>query len=151
MRRRKALISLFGVIFLTLIINTYQKETENTSDFPEILCDIPTYRNARLAAYMSSFNADPYIAVFLSDDHWENVLRFYRDRLKMDYKVLTYGRGKKVNMTVYQFEIEKGVLKDYIAKGVEIIPLNAGSQRIYQAQTKIKIIIPQKEIQKKRL
>ena len=66
----------------------------------------------------------------------------------MDYKVLKYGHKKRkpITLTVYQFEIEKGDLENYIGKGVEIIPLNSRSQEVYKARTKIKIILPRKEV-----
>jgi hypothetical protein len=123
------------------------KESEKEISFPEFMCGIPTYRDARISSSMSSLNGDPFIAVFLTRDSYEQVLHFYREKLNMDYKVLTYGRGKKVTKTIYQFEIKKGVLKDYIGKGVEITPLNTRSQRVYKAKTKIRIIIPRKEVE----
>ena len=76
---------------------------------------------------MSSLNGDPYIAVFLSGDPYEKILQFYKDKLKIDYKVLKYGHKKRniMTLTLYQFELEKGILENYISKGVEIIPLNS--------------------------
>ncbi|UCH94895.1 MAG: hypothetical protein JSV88_32215 [Candidatus Aminicenantes bacterium] len=142
----KALLSLVGIIALTLIINSYMKENEKEIDFPGILYGIPTYQNSRLSLPMSSLEGDPYIAVFLSRHPYEKVLQFYKEKLQMDYKVLKYGLRKHITKRVYQFEMEKGVLKDYINKGVEIIPLNSRSQRVYKARTKIKIIIPRKEV-----
>jgi hypothetical protein len=66
----------------------------------------------------------------------------------MDFKVLNYGHKKRKHMTltIYQFEIEKGELENYISKGVEIISLNSRSQRVYKARTKIKIILPRREV-----
>lgn len=147
-RKVKALLSLFGIIGLTLIINSYMERNEKEIAFPENLYGIPTYKDSRLSFPMSSMNGDPYIAVFLSGDPYEKVLQFYKDTLKMDFKVLKYGHKKRKHMvlTVYQFEIEKGELKNYISKGVEIIPLNSRSQRVYKARTKIKIVLPRREV-----
>jgi hypothetical protein len=122
------------------------KENDREISFPKIMCGIPTYPDSRFNAAMSSLNSDPFMAVFFTRDSYEQVLNFYRDKLKIDHKVLKYGRGSKVMRTVYQFEIKKGVLKDYISKGVEIMPLTARSQRVLKAKTKIKIIIPKKEV-----
>lgn len=147
-RKVKALLWLFGIIGLTLIINSYMERNEKEIAFPENLYGIPTYKDSRLSFPMSSMNGDPYIAVFLSGDPYEKVLQFYKDKLKMDFKVLKYGHKKRKHMvlTIYQFEIEKGELKNYISKGVEIIPLNSRSQRVYKARTKIKIVLPRSEV-----
>ena len=147
-REIKALVSLFGIIGLTLIINSYMEKNEQEIAFPENLYGIPTYQDSRLSFPMSSLEGDPYIAVFLSGDPYEKVLQFYKDNLKMDYKVLKYGHKKRKHMTltIYQFEIEKGELENYISKGVEIISLNSRSQRVYKARTKIKIILPRREV-----
>jgi hypothetical protein len=147
-REIKALVSLFGIIGLTLIINSYMEKNEKEIAFPENLYGIPTYRESRLSFPMSSMDGDPYIAVFLSGDPYEKVLQFYKDKLKMDVKVLKYGHKKREHMTltIYQFEIEKGELENYISKGVEIIPLNSRSRKVYKARTKIKIILPGKEV-----
>lgn len=142
------MLSLFGIIGLTLIINSYMERNEKEIAFPVNLYGIPTYKDSRLSFPMSSMNGDPYIAVFLSGDPYEKVLQFYKDKLKIDFKVLKYGHKKRNHMvlTIYQFEIEKGELKNYISKGVEIIPLNSRSQRVYKARTKIKIILPRREV-----
>lgn len=147
-RRLKGLLSLVGIIGLTIFINSYMDRNEKEIAFPENLHGIPTYQNSRLSFPMSSLDGDPYIAVFLSEDSFEKVLQFYKDNLKMEFKVLKYGHKKRKHMTlnIYQFEIEKGVLKDYISKGVEIIPLNSRSRKVYKARTKIKIILPRKEV-----
>ena len=147
-RKVKALLWLFGIIGLTLIINSYMERNEKEIAFPENLYGIPTYKDSRLSFPMSSMNGDPYIAVFLSGDPYEKVLQFYKDKLKMDFKVLKYGHKKRKHMilTIYQFEIEKGELKNYISKGVEIISLNSRSQRVYKARTKIKIVLPRREV-----
>jgi hypothetical protein len=137
---------LAGIIILTFIINSHMNESEKEIPFPKIMCGIPTYQDAWISSSMSSLNSDPFIAVFFTRDSYKQVLHFYQDRLNMDYKVLKYGKGKKVTKTIYQFEIKKGVLKDYISKGVEITPLNTRSQRIYKAKTKIRIIIPKIEL-----
>lgn len=147
-RRIKGLLSLFGIIGLTLIINSYMERNEREIAFPGNLYGIPTYQDSRLSFPMSSLDGDPYIAVFLSGDPYEKVLQFYKDNLKMAYKVLKYGHKKRKHMTltIYQFEIEKGELENYISKGVEIISLNSRSQRVYKARTKIKIILPRREV-----
>ena len=67
-RKVKALLSLFGIIGLTLIINSYMERNETEIAFPGNLYGIPTYRDSRLSSPMSSMNGDPYIAVFLSGD-----------------------------------------------------------------------------------
>lgn len=147
-RKVKGLLSLFGIIGLTVIINSYMDRNEKEIAFPENLYGIPTYQESRLSFPMSSLNGDPYIAVFLSGDPYEKVLQFYKNKLKMEFKVLKYGHKKRGHMilTIYQFEIEKGDLKNYISKGVEIISLNSRSQRVYKARTKIKIILPRREV-----
>lgn len=147
-RKIKALLSLFGIIGFTLIINSYMGKNEQEIAFPENLYGIPTYQDSRLSFPMSSMDGDPYIAVFLSGAPYEKVLQFYKDKLKMDVKVLKYGHKKRKHMTltIYQFEIEKGELENYISKGVEVIPLNSRSQKVYKARTKIKIILPRKEV-----
>lgn len=147
-RKVKALFSLFGIIGLTLIINSYMERNEKEIAFPENLYGIPTYQNSRLSVPMSSLNGDPYTAVFLSGDPYEKILQFYKEKLKKDFKVLKYGHKKRkhMTMTIYQFELEKGILENYITKGVEIISLNSRSQRIYKAKTKIKIILPRREV-----
>jgi hypothetical protein len=147
-RKRKALLSLFGIIGLTLIINSYMETNEREILFPENLYGVPTYPKARVNYSMSSLNGSPYICVFLSGDPYENVLQFYKDKLKMNYKVLHFGRKTRphMTMTVYQFEMEKGVLEKSINKGIEIIPLNHWSQRVYKAKTKIKIILPRQKV-----
>jgi hypothetical protein len=147
-RKIKGLLSLFGIVGLTLIINSYMERNEREIAFPEKLYGIPTYQDSRLSFPMSSLDGDPYIAVFLSGDPYEKVLQFYKDNLKMDYKVLKYGHKKRkhMTMTIYQFEIEKGELENYISKGVEIISLNSRSQLVYKARTKIKIILPRREV-----
>lgn len=147
-RKVKGLLSLFGIIGLTLIINSYMEKNEKEIAFPGNLYGIPTYQDSRLSFPMSSPNGDPYVAVFLSRDPYEKVLQFYKDNLKMDFKVLKYGDKKRKHMTltIYQFEIEKGELENYISKGVEIIPLNSRSQEVFKARTKIKIILPRREV-----
>jgi hypothetical protein len=124
------------------------KRNEKEIAFPENLYGIPTYQNSRLSIPMSSLNGDPYIAVFLSEDPFEKIVQYYKNKLKMDFKELKYGHKARnhMTMTVYQFEIEKGSLENYINKGVEIIPLKSRSRRVYKAQTKIKIILPRREV-----
>lgn len=146
-RKQKAVLALGGVILFTLVIHSYIRENQREIEFPEILYGIPTYQNSRLSYPMSSLNANPYTAVFLTNDSYEKVIEFYKEKLNMDYKELKYGRGSTVVMTIYQFELEKGILTNQINKGVEIIPLNSFNQRVYKAKTKIKIMIPQEEIQ----
>ncbi len=148
MRKRRAFLSLMGIIFLTFIIHSYKKENEEKISFPETLYGIPTYQNSRLSKSMSSLNGNPYIAVFLSPDPHEKIVRFYKEKLKMDPKLLEYGTRGIVTMRVYQFEIEQGALKDSINKGVEVLTLNSRSRRIHNARAKIKIILPRKEVLK---
>jgi hypothetical protein len=147
-RKLKALLSLFGIIGLTIFINSYMEKNEKEIDFPDTLYGIPTYPDARVSYPMSSLNGDPYTAVFLSEDPYEKILQFYKDKLKIDYKQLNFGRKTRSHMvlTVYQFQLEAGVLEKSIDKGVEIIPLNHRSQRVYKAKTKIKIMIPRQEV-----
>lgn len=146
MRKRKAFISIFGIVFLSLIIHSYMGEKDEEKAFPKMLYGIPTYDNSRINYEMSSLNSDPYIAVFMTGDSFEKVLQFYKDRLNKPVKVLEYGRGSHKTKTIYQFQLLPGVLPNYPAKGVEIHPLNSRSQRVYRAKTKIKIILPRKEV-----
>lgn len=146
MRKRKAFISIFGIIFLSLIIHSYMGEKDEENAFPKMLYGIPTYDNSRINYSMSSLNSDPYIAVFLTGDDYKEVLRFYKDRLNTPVKVLEYGRGSHKTKIIYQFQLLPGVLPDYPSKGVEIYPLNSRSQRVFKAKTKIKIILPRQEV-----
>lgn len=146
-RKRKIILAFGGVIVLTLFIHSYIRQTQKEIEFPEILYGIPTYQNSRLSFPMSSLNSDPYTAVFLTEDSYEKVLAFYEEKLGMGYKKLNYGRGSTVVGIVYQFKLEDGILTNQISKGVEIIPFNHFNQKVYKASTKIKIMIPQKEIE----
>ena len=147
MRDIKALVSLAAIIFLTFVISSYKQESQKTAvEVRDNLYGIPTYKNARLNARMSQMNGNPYVAVFMSNDSHETIVQFYKDRLKMDYKLLEYGKRAVVTMRVYQFPIEMGTLKNYLNKGVEIIPLNKRSQMVHSAKTKIKIILPRREV-----
>lgn len=132
---------------LTLFIHSYIRQTQKEIEFPEILYGIPTYQNSRLSYPMSSLTGDPYTAVFLTDDPYETVLAFYEKKLGMGYKKLNYGRGSTIVGAVYQFKMEEGILTNQISKGVEIIPFNHFNRKVYKASTKIKIMIPQKEIE----
>lgn len=145
-RKHKGLLALAGVILFTLVVHSYIRQNQKEIEFPEILYGIPTYQNSRLSYPMSSLTADPYTAVFLTDDPYEKVLAFYKEKLGMDYKEINYGRGSTVVMTLYQFKLEDGILTNQISKGVEIIPFNRFNRRVYKASTKIKIMVPQAEI-----
>lgn len=145
-RKHKGLLALAGIILFTLVVHSYIRQNREEIQFPELLYGIPTYQNARLSVPMSSLTSDPYTAVFLTEDPYEKVLAFYEKKLDVDYKEIKYGRGSTVVMTIYQFKMEDGILTNQISKGVEIIPFNHFNRRVYKASTKIKIIIPQKEI-----
>lgn len=145
-RKHKGLLALAGVILFTLAVHSYIRQNQKEIEFPEILYGIPTYQNSRLSYPMSSLTADPYTAVFLTNDPYEKVLAFYKEKLGMEYEEIKYGRGRTVVMTLYQFKMEDGILTNQISKGVEIIPFNHFNRRVYKAHTKIKIMIPQKEI-----
>ncbi|MCP5104047.1 MAG: hypothetical protein GY950_11745 [bacterium] len=145
-QKQKAILSILGLILFTWVIHSYIRENQRDIDYPEILYGIPTYPGSRISYPMSMMTADPYTAVFLSNDPYEKVIEFYKDKLAMDYKELKYGKGSAVVMTIYQFEMKKGILKNQINKGVEIIPFNHFNRRVYKAATKIKIIIPQDEV-----
>ncbi len=146
MRKKKVFITLFATICLTLIIHSYQKQAKETTEFPEILFGIPTFQDSRLSNPMSSFTGDPYIAVFLTNAPHEEVIKFYEDKLNMTHKKIEYG-GRVASMTIYQFQLEEGLLTNHIYKGVEIIPFNHFNRRAFKARTKIKIYIPQREVQ----
>jgi hypothetical protein len=146
MRKWRALLSIFGIVFLTFVIYSYKSGNQKEGEFPGMLFGIPTYQNSRLSESMSSLNGNPYIAVFLSEDSHEQVVEFYKTQLKMDYKLLEYGARNIVTMRIYQFRLEDGVIPDSINKGVEIIPFNARNRRVYNAACKIKIIIPKKDV-----
>lgn len=147
MRKRKAFIAMFGIVFLSFIIHSYMGEKDEEKAFPKMLYGIPTYENSRINSEMSSLNSDPFVAVFLTGDSYETVLQFYKEKLNKPVKVLEYGRGSHKTKTIYQFQLLPGVLPNYPAKGVEIYPLNSRSQQVYKAKTKIKIILPRKEVQ----
>ncbi|MCP4216862.1 MAG: hypothetical protein GY765_19580 [bacterium] len=98
---------------------------------------------------MSSLRSDPYVAVFLTKDSYKDVIEFYKKSLKKGefiYKELPYGARGKTVLTVYQFEMEKGILTNQISKGIEIVPYNTWNSRVYKANTKIKIILPAAEV-----
>ncbi len=146
-------MSTAGVILFTLVIHSYIANQRDV-DFPEFLYGIPTYRNSKLSAQMSSLESDPYTAVFLTKDPYEKVLEFYKEKMGVDHRVLRYGRkgfikegeSARVFHRVYQFKIEDGILTNQISKGVEIIPFNKFNQKVFKAKTKIKIFISQSEI-----
>jgi len=146
-RKVKAIFSIFGVVLLSLIISSAIKKSNTDIKFPEFLFGVPTYPNAKFNRQMSQ-TGDPYIYVFLTKDDYKKVLDFYKKKMEVDYKVLKYGRGKITNLIIYQFELKKGLIKNYLYKGVEIIPLNSFYYKVYKAWTKIKIYIPREEIYK---
>lgn len=147
MRRQfKAILSLAGVIIFTLAIHSYIQKNQVGIDYPDDLYGIPTYPGSRLSYPMSALNTNPYTAVFLTNDSYQLVLDFYKNKLEVPHKELKYGKGSVVVMTVYQFEMKKGILTNQIDKGVEIIPLNSFNQRVYKAKTKIKIFLPLQEV-----
>jgi len=147
-RRIRGLLSLVGIIALTLFVYSYMKESEKKIDYPEYLYGIPTYPQSRFSPSFSSLNGDPFIAVFFSEDSYEKILQFYKEKLNIDYKEIDYGSSSLKVMTIYQFPIEPGPLKNYIAKGVEVLPLNSRNQFVNKAKTKIKIYVPQSEVRK---
>ena len=107
---------MFGIIGLTLIINSYMEKNAREIVFPGYPYGIPTDPKARVSYPLSSLNGAPDIAVFLSAAPYKNVLQFYKDKLKMDYKMLNFGPTSRSHftITVYQFEMEKGVLETSI-------------------------------------
>jgi hypothetical protein len=145
-RKRRAFFTIAGIKVLTFIVYSYKSGLDKEPRAPKMVFGIPAYQDARFSSTMSSLNGNPYIAVFLSADSYEVVLRFYKDYFQKEPKVIEYGQRSIVAMRIFQFELEKGPLPDSIDKGVEIIPLNSRSQRIHKARTKIKIIIPRKEV-----
>lgn len=145
-RKRRIFVALIGICLCTYITYSYMQKAKEEIEFPEILYGIPTYQNSRLNYPMSGFNADPYTAVFLTDDSYEDVVAFYKAKLNMEPRPINYGRRNVVTMTIYQFKLEDGILTNQISKGVEIIPFNSFSRKVYKARTKIKIMVPQSEI-----
>lgn len=150
-RKRRAFFTLFGIIVLTFIAYSYKSGLEKEPQAPNMVFGIPAYQDARFSSYMSSLNGNPYTAVFLSPDSADQVVRFYKDYFGKEPKLIEYGQRGIVAMKIYQFRLEDGPLPDSINKGVEIIPLNSRSRRIHKARTKIKIIIPRKEVMEDRL
>jgi hypothetical protein len=157
------------IILLSFIINTYYKKSKKKINFisnknqikkQEIL---PVYKDAVLSLPMSQ-TGDPFIYVFLSKDNYKSIVDYYKMELGDSYvlKKIVYSKM----MTIYQFrpvtdkkklEIEEKIkreklsgakkiklLEDYISMGVEIIPLNHLWEKVLEAKTKIKIIIPRK-------
>lgn len=147
--RVKGLLSLFGIIACTIIINSYMQQNEKEIDYPNLLYGMPTYPEAKISYPMSSVNGNPYIAVFLSGDSYEKVLEFYREKLKIKYRTIKLGSRGHVVKTFYQFVMQEGLLANgkSVGKGVEVHPLNARSELVYKAKTKIKIILPKKEVE----
>ncbi len=146
MRKKKGLLAIFGLLFCTIIIYSYMQENEKEIEFGEMLFGVPTYQNSRLSRPMSSLRANPYTAVFLTNDSFGKVVAYYKEKLPdAEYNELTYG-GTTRGMTVYQFKLEDGILTNQINKGVEIIPYNSFNQRVFKAKTKIKIFIPLSEV-----
>ncbi len=146
MRILRIVFAVLGLVIVSYIIQSYRVDHKKKVDSPQFVYGLPTYPGSQFNQQMSALTGDPYVAVFFSDDSYEKVIKFYKEKLKRDYKVLKYGRKSHVVMEIYQFQIEEGVLKDYIAKGVEVIPLNSRNQSTYNAKTKIKIILPRQEI-----
>ncbi len=122
----------------------------------------PIYPGARLNVPMCQ-TGNPYIYVFLSKDRYESIVDFYNEVLKGRYRMKKIEYRKM--MTIYQFrsievdkkfnldnkntaaskqpgEEERRLLEDFIFDGVEIIPLNHLWEKVLEAKTKIKIIIP---------
>lgn len=145
-RRRRALFAFFGIIALTFVAYSYKSGLDKEPQAPKMVFGIPAYQDARFSSLMSSLNGNPYIAVFLSPDKADQVVRFYQDYFGKEPRLLEYGQRGIVALKIYQFKLIQGPLPDSIDKGVEIIPLNSRSQRIHKARTKIKIIIPRKEV-----
>lgn len=147
-RKRKAFLAMMGICFCALITHSYMQKSKDNVDLPAELYGIPVYQNARISVPMtSSPETDPYVAVFLSDDSYEKVVAFYEERMEMKAVALKYGKGRLTAMIIYQFKIEEGVLTNQINKGVEIVPFNSWNRRVYKAKTKIKIMVPQTDIQ----
>lgn len=147
-RKTKGLISLFAVFFLTIVINTAMQENEKKIPAPDFLFGIPTYPGARISQSLSSFSGNPYTAVFLSNDPYEKILQFYKEKLKIDYQTVSLGLRKHNMKTFYMFKLQEGILDNNksVGKGVEVYPLNSRSQRVFKAITKIKIILPRTEV-----
>jgi len=146
-------MSAFALIMVTIVIHSYINQIKKVVPFPKIFYGIPTYERSRLDVSMtSSPNIDPYMVVFITEDSYEKVLDFYKKQLKMNYRTVVYRGVKNTNrglsMTVYQFVIKESSLKNYLLKGVEVMPFNRWSGRLNRGQTKIRIIIPQEEIKK---
>jgi len=168
------MFSLFMIILLSFIINSYYKKGKKTIKFKQNNSKIknqnilPVYKNAILSLPMSQ-TGDPFIYVFLSKDNYKDIVDFYKKELQNKYllKKIVYSKM----MTIYQFRPAKDkkklkaeeklkrkrttgakeikILEDYITMGVEIIPLNHLWEKVLDAKTKIKIIIPKKILYKK--
>jgi hypothetical protein len=147
--KNKRFFLVFGFIILTLFINTFVQNKKTEVKFPKILYNIPTYENSRISAHLTS-KGDPYIFVFLSNDKLDKIIKFYENKLKKRTKKITYRNNW---LTIYQINLEKMGenigLKNFISRGVEIIPLNSMHRKVYGARVKIKIIIPAWEIKTK--
>lgn len=147
-QKPKIFLAAVGIIFCGLITHSYMQNIKDNVDLPAELYGIPVYQNARVSVPMtSSPETDPYVAVFFSDDSHEKIVAFYEEKLEMKVVPLKYGKGRLTALIVYQFKIEDGILTNQINKGVEIVPFNSWNRRVYKAKTKIKIFIPQKDIQ----
>jgi hypothetical protein len=164
-RTLKIIFTLFIFILLSFIINNYYKKgkknikiNQNNSSSLRKQNIFPIYKNSILSLPMSQ-TGDPFVYVFLTKDGYEKVVDFYKETLKGTYTLnkIVY----KKMMTIYQFrsieddkkkEIEKKlkmrgnknikILNDYIKRGIEIIPLNHLWEKVLEAKTKIKIIVP---------
>lgn len=145
MRIIKIILTLAAFVCVSYFISTFQGREKKNIPTPEVVYGFPTYPGSQFNKLMSGLEGDPFLAVFLSQDPYDKVVQFYKEKLKRAYKLLKYGRNEA--MEVYQFAAQPGeVIETFITRGVEVIPLNSRYQSIYHAKTKIKIIIPRKEV-----
>lgn len=141
----KSLLAMTAIIALNIFIHSFILNNQKDVKVPEYLYGVPTYPNARFYLPMSSLDADPCVAAFLTNDSAETVVDFYKKKMNMPPKDIFY--GKTGGMLIHQFGLEKSDLRNSIVKGVEILAFNSFNRRVYNASTKIKIYVSRKEVE----
>ena len=150
-RRRKAFLALGGLVLCTLVMVAVRRGSRPVEGSVN---GVPIYPGADFSRQMTH-TADPWMLVFLTRDGADKVVRFYSERLNVKPRRLEYGRGQ---MTLWQYNLETGadaeervrmggeLLRNSVYRGVEILPFNSIYRRAYGRSTKIKIILPRRDV-----
>ena len=150
-RRRKVFVALAGLLASTIIIVAVRRGGRPVEGSVN---GVPIYPGAEFNRQMTH-TAEPWMLVFLTGDDVDRVLAFYTRGLGAKPKRLEYGKGQ---MLVWQYNLEGeadarerertggSLLRNSVFRGVEIIPLNSIYRRAYGKNTKIKIILPRRDV-----